>query len=543
MPIPAFTYYDERGPPKSTRQGNLFEHGQRGPPLQSWRAMSDGQMILVAGTLMVAALLASVAATRLRLPGLVLFLGIGMAIGSDGLGLIDFSDYRLARTIGIVALAVILFEGGLSAGFKEIRPVLGSALSLAVVGTFLTALIAGLAAAWLFELSLLEGLLLGSIVSSTDGAAIFALLRGSSLHRRVERTLEGETGLNDPLAVLLVVGLIDWIERPDYGLADMALLLLRELGVGLAVGLAVGRLAVWSLRRVHLGGEAAYPIAALSMAAIAYGAAATLHGSGFLAVYLTGLTLGSLPIPARRAITIFHEGLAGIAQVSMFLVLGLLVFPSQLQDVLLEGTALALILIFVARPLATLVATALSRFSLAEKGVLAWAGLRGAVPVVLATFPVIAAAPHSLEFFNIVFFAVLLSTLLQGATFEPVARLLGATTDGAPPAPLPPRRISAHSGAQVSTIRPWVEGDGDPGYPAAVDGVAVCEHLLVRLDRPGAMVRLEDGRYAFTGTVVSVGSARALQAAARRRLATATTDSERRWWREIIGALASGSDY
>jgi cell volume regulation protein A len=503
--------------------------------------MSDGQMILVAGALMAAALLASVAATRLRVPGLLLFLGIGMAIGSDGLGLIDFSDYRLARTIGIVALAVILFEGGLSAGFSEIRPVLGSALSLAAIGTLLTALVAGLAAAWLFDLTLLEGLLLGSIVSATDGAAIFALLRGSALHRRVARTLEGESGLNDPLAVLLVVGLIDWIVRPDYGWGDMALLLLRELGVGLVVGLAVGRLAVWGLRRVRLGTEAAYPIAALSLAAVAYGAAATLHGSGFLAVYLTGLTLGSLPIPARRAITIFHEGLAGIAQVTMFLVLGLLVFPSQLPEVMLEGSALALVLIFVARPLATIVATALSPFTLAEKGVLAWAGLRGAVPVVLATFPVIAAAPHSLEFFNIVFFAVLLSTLLQGATFEPVARALGVTTDGARAPPSRPGRTLKHGGAQVSTIRPWKSGDGDPSYPAMVDGIPVSEHLLARIDRPGALVRLEDGRYAFTGTIVSVGSASALRTAARRRLASAATDSARQWWREIIGALASGS--
>jgi potassium/hydrogen antiporter len=504
--------------------------------------MSDGQMILVAGVLMVAALLASVAATRLRVPGLVAFLGIGMAIGSDGLGLIDFSDYRLARTIGIIALAVILFEGGLSAGFPEIRPVLRSALSLAVIGTLLTALVAGLAAAWLFDLTLLEGLLLGSIVSATDGAAIFALLRGSALHRRVARTLEGESGLNDPLAVLLVVGLIEWIEQqPDYGWVDMSLLLLRELGVGLVVGLAVGRLAVWSLRRIRLGGEAAYPIAALSLAAVAYGAAATLHGSGFLAVYLTGLTLGSLPIPARRAITIFHEGLAGIAQVTMFLVLGLLVFPSQLPEVMLEGSALALVLIFVARPFATLVATALSPFTLAEKGVLAWAGLRGAVPVVLATFPVIAAAPHSLEFFNIVFFAVLLSTLLQGATFEPVARALRVTTDGSRTSSLPRRRMPTPSGAQVSTTRPWASWDGDPSYPAVVDGIPVNQHLLVRIDRPGALVRLEDGRYAFTGTIVSVGSASALQTAARRRLAGATTDSERQWWREIIGALASGS--
>jgi cell volume regulation protein A len=262
--------------------------------------MSDGEMILIAGALMAGGLVASFAADRLRVPGLVLFLGLGMAIGSDGTGWIHFSDYELARTIGIVALALILFEGGLTASFGEIRSVLGSALSLAFVGTLLTAMIAGLAAWWIFDLSLLEGLLLGSIVAATDGAAIFALLRGSTLRRRVALTLEGESGLNDPLAVLLVIGFIDWIQTPGYGVLDMGVLLLRELGIGLAVGLAVGWLAIEGLRRVRLGAEAAYPIATLSMAAIAYGGAAALHGSGFLAVYLVGLALGSRPIPGKR---------------------------------------------------------------------------------------------------------------------------------------------------------------------------------------------------------------------------------------------------
>src|SRR3954464_18400 len=202
--------------------------------------MSDGELILVAGALMVAGLVASFAADRLRVPGLVLFLGLGMGSGSDGTGWIQFSDYELARTIGIVALALILFEGGLTASFGEIRSVLGSALSLAFIGTLLTAVIAGLAAWWIFDLSLLEALLLGSIVAATDGAAIFALLRGSSLRRKVAITLEGESGLNDPLAILLVIGFIDWIQNPDYGALDMGLLLLRELGVGLGVGLAVG---------------------------------------------------------------------------------------------------------------------------------------------------------------------------------------------------------------------------------------------------------------------------------------------------------------
>jgi cell volume regulation protein A len=503
--------------------------------------MSDGQIILVAGALMVAGLAASFAADRLRLPGLVLFLGLGMAIGSDGAGWIDFNDYELARTIGIVALALILFEGGLTASFAEIRSVAGSALSLAFIGTLVTALIAGLVATWLFDLSLLQGLLLGSIVSATDGAAIFALVRGSSLRPKVARTLEGESGFNDPLAVLLVIGLIDWIQKPDYGTLDMVVLLLKELGIGLAVGLAVGWLAVQGLRRARLGFEAAYPIATLSVAALAYGGAATLHGSGFLAVYLAGLAVGSTTFPAERAVTIFHQGLAGIAQVSMFLVLGLLVFPSQLWGVALEGAVLALVLMFVARPVATFAATSLAPFDLRERVVLAWAGLRGAVPVVLATFPVIAVVSQSLEFFNIVFFAVLLSTLLQGATFEPLARRLRLTTAPGDETPPPSLMGRVRSTAQISTSRPWTREDGDPAYPRQVNGVPVTRQLLTRIDQAGALVSLEDGRYAFTGPTLAAGSANALQATARRRLAASTTDADRAWWREVIGALARGS--
>jgi cell volume regulation protein A len=503
--------------------------------------MSDGQIILVAGALMVAGLAASLAADRLRLPGLVLFLGLGMAIGSDGAGWIDFNDYELARTIGIVALALILFEGGLTASFAEIRSVAGSALSLAFVGTLLTALVAGLAAAWLFDLSVLQGLLLGSIISATDGAAIFALLRGSSLNWRMTRTLEGESGFNDPLSVLLVIGLIDWISKPDYGALDMGVLLLKQLGIGLAVGLAVGWLALQGLRHLRLRIEAAYPIATLSVAALAYGGAASLDGSGFLAVYLAGLALGSRPIPAERAVTIFHQGLAGLAQVTMFLVLGLLVFPSQLWDVALEGTVLALLLMFVARPLATFAATAVARFDLRERVVLSWAGLRGAVPVVLATFPVIAAVSRSLDFFNIVFFAVLLSTLLQGTTFEPLARRLGLTSTPGEDTASAPVMGRLRSTAQISSSRPWTSADGDPGYPKQVNGVRVTQQMLTRIDEAGALVALEDGRYAFTGPTVALGSANALQATARRRLAAATTEEDHAWWREVIGALARGS--
>jgi cell volume regulation protein A len=396
--------------------------------------MADGHLVLIAGALLTAGLAASLLAGRLRLPSLVLFLGIGMAVGTDGLGWVDFSDYQLARDVGIVALALILFEGGLNAGFGEIRPVLRPVIGLALVGTLLTAAVCGLAATWLFDFSLLEGLLLGSIIASTDGAAIFALLRGSSLTRRLARTLEGEAGMNDPIAVLLVVGFIDWLQLPDYGLLDMVGLFAREVGIGALVGVGIGLLAVRAFQRVELATPGLYPVASIATAALAFGAASVLHGSGFLSVYLAGLVLGSLPIPARHTITTFHHGLAWIAQLGMFLVLGLLVFPSQLDDVALEGTVLALVLILVARPFAAFLAAG-PGFGVAERVVLGWAGLRGAVPVVLATFPVIAGAPHSAELFNIVFFAVLVSTVLQGSTFEPLARRLGVTRSAAPFAP------------------------------------------------------------------------------------------------------------
>jgi len=412
--------------------------------------MSDGELILVAAALLAAGIAASLLASRIRLPGLLLFLGVGIAIGTDGTGWIDFDDYELARTIGVVALALILFEGGLSAGFEEIRPVLRPSLSLAVLGTLATCLICGVAAAWLFDFSTLEGLLLGAIISSTDGAAIFALLRESTLRRRLARTLEGEAGFNDPVAVLLVIGFIDWIEKDGYGALDMLGLFAQEMGIGAVVGLTVGWAAVTALRSTRLASPGLYPVATLSAAGLAFGGAATLHGSGFLAAYLAGLVLGSGRIPAKQTITVFHQGLAWVAQIAMFLALGLLVFPSDLGDVWLKGMALALILVFVARPLPAILSTAFERFTMGERVVLGWAGLRGAVPVVLATFPVIEGVAHSKEFFNIVFFAVVISTLVQGTTVEWLARRLGVTTsEPALPRPLVEMGTVRRLGAEI----------------------------------------------------------------------------------------------
>ena len=439
--------------------------------------MEDGSLILVAGALLALGIAASLVAGRVRVPGLVLVLAVGMLVGSDVLGLIEFGDsiedVELARSVGIVALALILFEGGLAAGWGEIRPVLGASLSLATVGTVATAAIVGLTASWLLDLSTLEGLLLGSIVAATDSAAIFSVLRGSTLDRRLARVLEGESGFNDPVAIVLVLGFIEYIQQPDYGPPDMLLLAVAELGIGTAVGLAIGRVAVLAFRRVQLGTTGLYPVASMAVAALAFGAADALHGSGFISVYLTGLALGSAAIPAKRTIVDFHEGLAWISQIAMFLTLGLLVNPSGFGDIFGEALLIAAVLMFVARPVSAIVATAGARLTLPESVLVGWAGLRGAVPIVLATFPVIEGVENAEPFFNIVFFVVLASTLIQGATLDPLARALGVTTDAAgdlaPVArgghhPAPRRRGARVSGGRVGRDR---RTDGQPDAAAA----------------------------------------------------------------------------
>jgi potassium/hydrogen antiporter len=592
--------------------------------------VSQGHLILIGGVLLVVALAASVFAARLRLPALLLILVVGMAAGSDGAGLLAFDNYGLARQIGTIALALILFDGGLSSGFAKIQPVIGPALRLAVGGTAITALVSGLAASALFGLSVFEGLLLGSILASTDTAAVFGLIRGSTLRRRVATTLEAEAGLNDPVAVLLVVGLIDWIQRPDYTLVDMLALFGRELLIGSLCGLLAGWLATEALRRTRLPVTGMYPVASFAVAAVAYGAADSLSGSGFLAVYLAGLTIGSAEIPGRQTMTIFHDGLAWVAQVTLFVTLGLLVFPSQLGGAIGEGLLLWLVVTLFARPLAVVAATAFDRYSMAERVVLAAAGMRGGVAVVLATFPVTSGISVSVPFFNTIFVAVVLSTLVQGPMFEPLARWLGLTSsEPALPRPLadfgtirglgaevfeypvatgdgivgrrvadldlpnevaltvivrggeavPPRgstQIKAgdtlhlvareevtkqlrrlfdawrdpvwapHTGelpsyggdgAEHLVTDAWQERDGDPSDPDLVAGTPVVERLRMRGDVGGALVALEDGRYAVTGTSVAVGSAELVGRYARRRRANAARGPEQVWWQEVAGAL------
>jgi cell volume regulation protein A len=391
--------------------------------------VSDAELILVAGLLLAAGIGAAMVADRLRVPGLVLFLGLGMLIGSEGLGGVEFTNVELTRTLGTIGLVLILFEGGLTAGWNEIRPVLATALSLALVGTLVTAVIAGLAAKWLFDLGTLEALIIGSAVAATDSAAIFAVLRGSTLRKRLARSLEGESGMNDPVALLLVTGFIAWIESPGYGLENLAGEFVLELAVGAAVGVGVGVAARKAFHGLDYPTAGLYPVASIASVGLSYGLAELAHGSGFLAVYLTGLVLGTGILPARRTITAFHQGVSWVAQISLFFLLGLLVVPSELGEVAPEGIALALVVMFVARPIATLLATLLASFRFRERLMLSWAGMRGAIPIWLATFPVIAGINDSAFVFDVVFFVVVLSTLVQGMSFEALAERLGLTTD------------------------------------------------------------------------------------------------------------------
>jgi cell volume regulation protein A len=395
-------------------------------------------MLLIGGAILAGSAVIALGATRLGVPTLVAFLVLGMLLGSDGPGGIEFDDAHLARTLGIIGLAAILFEGGLSTSWRRLRQVAVPASLLSTIGIVASAVLTGAAAYVLFPLSWLQSVLLGAVVASTDAAAVFATLRYTTIRRRLARILEAETGINDPVAIALTLGLIEWIDHAGYGLLDLVLLVIRQLGLGMAVGAAFGALATWVFARLpHSVGPFA-PVASVAAAALSFGAADVIGGSGFLAVYLVGLAVGSTPSPYRRQLVAFHEGLAFLAQVMLFVMLGLLVFPSQLGSVAGPGVVLAILLVVAIRPASVWLATALSDFTAHERLLLGWAGLRGAVPIVLATFVLSSKIPRGETLFNAVFFVVIASVLIQGTTLEWVARRLGlvdpATTSQ--PAPL-----------------------------------------------------------------------------------------------------------
>ena len=384
------------------------------------------QLTFAAGLLFLVSILASTITPRLGVPLLLVFIVIGMLAGEDGPGNIHFADFRLTNLAGTAALAVILFDGGMRTSFKTFRVGLGPALSLATAGVFLTTALVGAFAAWLLELPLAVGLLLGAIVSSTDAAAVFSLLHSNThaLNERVTSVLEIESGTNDPMAVLLTLGLIFHLQAPnDYGWLQGLALLIEQIGIGGLLGLAGGWVLVRALNNLELS-ESLYPVLALFSTLLLFGFTSLLGGSGFLAVYLAGLILGNRRVRSFASIRRFHDGIAWMAQIGMFLLLGLIVTPHKLLIVALPALLIALLLTLVARPLSVLLCLLPFRMPWREQLFISWVGLRGSVPIVLATFPMIAGTEHAVLLFNVAFFIVLVSLLLQGWSIAPAARAL-----------------------------------------------------------------------------------------------------------------------
>ncbi len=388
--------------------------------------MSIELTFLAVAVLLVLSVGASKFSDRLGVPALLVFLAIGMLAGSEGLGGIYFDDPLVAQAIGFFALAVILFSGGLDTDWHSIRPVMRESLVLATGGVLITACILGYAAHRILGISLLEGLLLGAIVSSTDAAAVFALLRsqGVRLRGRLAPLLEFESGSNDPMAVFLTVGLIQLIQAPEQPLISLVGLFFQQMIIGGILGLLFGELLLFLINRLRLGYEGLYPVLVLGMLLLAFSVTMLLEGSGFLAVYLLGLALGRREFLHKGSVARFYEGLAWLFQIIMFLTLGLLVFPSRLAPIVVPGLILSAVLIFVARPVSVWIGLLPFRLSAREKTFISWVGLRGAVPIILATYPRLAGLGPSDLIFNVIFFVVLSSVLVQGTTLTPVAKWL-----------------------------------------------------------------------------------------------------------------------
>jgi cell volume regulation protein A len=408
-------------------------------------------LILVTGVLLLLGIASSKFSARIGVPVLVLFLAVGMLAGSEGIGGIEFENYQLAHGIGTLALAVILFDGGLRTPRESIRLAWKPSFVLATAGVLITAFATGAAAAWMLDLSLLEGLLLGSIVGSTDAAAVFATLRygGVQLSKHLASTLEVESGANDPMAIFLTVGCIQVLSgEMEFGWGLLQLLVL-QMSVGAIVGLTAGKAAVWLINRVNLDAAGLYPVLASACGLLAFGLAAAGGGSGFLAVYLAGIVMGNSRLVFQRGIFLFHDAAAWFGQIVMFIVLGLLSFPSRLLGVAGEGLLVAAVLIFVARPVTVAICLLPFRFSLRELTFISWVGLKGAVPITLATFPLMFQVAGANALFDIVFFVVVVSALVQGWSMPLVARWLGVDE---PLAPTPPVTL------EISSLR-HVDGD------------------------------------------------------------------------------------
>jgi cell volume regulation protein A len=377
--------------------------------------------------LILVSIIANKFSERLGVPALLIFLIVGMLAGSEGPGGIPFNDPAVAQMIGIIALAYILFAGGFDTRWDEVQPIFWPGIALSTVGVVLTAVCLGVFASVVLGLSPLTGFLLGAVVSSTDAAAVFSVLRmaRARLKGNLRPFLEFESGSNDPMAVFLTTSVIALILTPGSSALTLVPMFVQQMVVGGLLGYGMGRGIVFFINRLKLESEGLYPVLTLAMVLMIYGLTATLGGNGFIAVYVSGLVMGNSIFVYKKSLIRFHDGIAWLMQIVMFLALGLLVFPSDLVRVIVPGLLIAFFLLLVARPVAVFITLLPWKMPLNEKVLVSWVGLRGAVPIILATYPLVAGVPDAALIFNIVFFIVLISALIHGTSIPTVARWLG----------------------------------------------------------------------------------------------------------------------
>ncbi|HRF97352.1 MAG TPA: potassium/proton antiporter [Aggregatilineales bacterium] len=384
-------------------------------------------ILLFSGGFLCLAALASKLAAYSGVPALLLFLGMGMLAGSDGLGGINFDYPAIVQALGVVALVYILFSGGLDTQWDEIKPVMKQGLLLATLGVFITALSVAVFVHLLFDFSFYEGLLLGAIISSTDAAAVFTILRAKSVHLRgkLKPLLELESGSNDPMAVVLMLGMLTLIQHPDTSVFSLIVFFIQQMVLGALFGVLLGVAMVRILNTIRLDYDGLYPVLTLALVALVYSVTALFSGNGFLAAYIAGLVMGNQKFVHQRSLLRFHDGMAWLMQIVMFLTLGLQIFPSRLVTIAPIGLAIGVFLIFVARPLSVFVGLALFKMPIKEKLFISWVGLRGAAPVILATFPLLYGVDKADTIFHLVFFIVLSSVMIQAPLLIRMARWLG----------------------------------------------------------------------------------------------------------------------